>query len=112
VAAALCRHNADSCDRLGNGRLLRRAFLGIFPLVIPSEARDLLFPTTTALPLRRIRPSNFQFSSPLRITSELLTWLVGNLSGFCFKTEGYDQILHFKPGAREHRVCFVECLTE
>src|SRR5208283_4845917 len=50
---------------LVNGRLLRRAFLDIFPLVIPSEARDLPFPTT-ALPLRRIRPFNFQFSSPLR----------------------------------------------
>ena len=46
------------------------------------------------------------------ITAELLTWLVGNLSAFCFKTGGCDQILHFKPGAREQRVCFVECLTK
>jgi len=35
------------------------------------------------------------------ITSELLTWLFGNLSAFCFKTEGYDHIVHLKPGARE-----------
>ncbi len=46
------------------------------------------------------------------VSSELLTWLVGNLSAFCFKTGGCDQILHFKPGAREQCVCFVECLTK
>ncbi len=47
------------------------------------------------------------------LSSELLTWLVGNLSAFCFKTAGgCDQILHFKLGAREQRVCFVECLTK
>ncbi len=35
------------------------------------------------------------------VTSELLTWVVGNLSAFCFKTGGCDRITHLKPGARE-----------
>ena len=37
----------------------------------------------------------------LRLSSELLTWVVGNLSAFCFETGGCDHITHLKPGARE-----------
>src|SRR5437016_12564397 len=39
--------------------------------------------------------------SATSVTSELLTWVVGNLSAFCFKTGGCDHITHLKPGARE-----------
>ncbi len=35
------------------------------------------------------------------LSSELLTWVVGNLSAFCFETGGCDHITHLKPGARE-----------
>ncbi len=37
----------------------------------------------------------------LLLTSELLTWVVGNLSAFCFKTGGCDHITDLKSGARE-----------
>lgn len=42
------------------------------------------------------------------ITSELLTWLVGKVSAFCFRMRGRDRITHAKLSTREQRVCLVE----
>ena len=47
-----------------------------------------------------------------KLSSELLTWLFGNLSAFCVKTGGCDHIVHLKPGAGEQRVCFVESMAK
>ena len=45
-------------------------------------------------------------------SSDLLTWLVENLSAFWSKTGGCDLIIHLKSGARERRFCFVEGITK
>src|SRR5213079_1748019 len=64
-------------------------------------------------PLTSASSSAISFDrSCLYLSSELLTWLVGNLSAFWFKTGGCDHIMHLEQSAWEERFCFVECNTK
>ena len=63
-------------------------------------------------PIREICPI-WRFWRPQKsVSSELLTWLVGNLSAFCLQRRWCNGITHAKLSTWKQRICFVQHLTK